>query len=178
MILTKTKPVLCFPIRLAYGTKTSFQNYYTALKQIALESHEMGTALINLVLWELLTHFKSPKCKIKVTKRNHENPINFSTREYSKSVYMTGANNDLKNYYHYGRRYSEHLEYPSRTLSLTSANELIKYIILSTEISVGLMLSPLFIFILRRLRKFKTFRMDSVSCSSASNFATLSRRQT
>ena len=138
----------------------------------------MCTALIKFVLWELLTHFQSPKCKIKVTKRNHENPINFSAREYSKSVYMTGANNALKKYYHDGRRYSELLEYPSRTLSLASANEFIKYIILSSEISVGLMLSPLFIFILRRLRKFKTFRMDSVSCSSASNFATLSRRQT
>ena len=103
----------------------------------------------------------------------------FSAREYSKSVYMTGANNDLKKkYYHDGRHYSELLEYPSRTLSLASANEFIKYIILSSEISVGLMLSPLFIFILRRLRKFKTFRMDSVSCSSASNFASLSRRQT
>ena len=122
--------------------------------------------------------FQSPKCKIKVTKRNHENPINFSAREYSKSVYMTGANNALKKYYHDGRRYSELLEYPSRTLSLASANEFIKYIILLSEISVGLMPSPLFIFLLRRLRKFKTLRMDSVSCSSASNFATLSRRQT
>ena len=65
---------------------------------------------------------------------------------------MTGANNDLKNYYQDGRRYSEHLEYPSRTLSLASANKFIKYIILCYEISVGLMLSPLFIFILRRLR--------------------------
>ena len=86
---------------------------------------------------------------------------------------MTGANNALKKYYHDGRLYSELLEYLSRTLSLASANEFIEYIILSSEISVGLMLSPL-----RRLRKFKTFRMDSVSCSSASNFATLSRRQT
>ena len=85
----------------------------------------MWTALINIVLWELLTHFQSPKCKIKVTKRNHENPINFSAREYSKSVYMTGANNALKKYYHDGRRYSELLEYPSRTLSLASANEFI-----------------------------------------------------
>ena len=107
-----------------------------------------------------------------------KNPINFGAQNNNKSVYTTGVNNHLKNNYHVGKRYTELLEYLSWTLSLASANEFIKYIILSSEISVGLMLSPLFIFILRRLRKFKTFRMDSVSCSSASNLATLSRRQT
>ena len=46
-----------------------------------------------------------------------KNPINFGAQNNSKSVYTTGVNNYLKNNYHVGRRYTEFLEYLSRTLS-------------------------------------------------------------
>ena len=46
-----------------------------------------------------------------------KNPINFGAQNNSKSVYTTGVNNHLKNNYHVGRRYTEVLEYLSRTLS-------------------------------------------------------------
>ena len=87
-----------------------------------------------------------------------KNPINFGAQNNSKSVYTTGVNNHLKNNYHVGRRYTELLEYLSNI-------EFVKYFIPFCKISVDLLLSPLFIFILQRLRKFKSFRFNSVSCS-------------
>ena len=76
-----------------------------------------------------------------------KNPINFGAQNNNKSVYTTGVNNHFKNNYHVGNGIASFYNICLNTI-LKSANEFVKYFIPFCKISVGLLVSPLFIFIL------------------------------